>query len=274
MKALHAQPGAAASAGRTTAEAPAPPIPHTCRISDRARRIRIQVNAGGVVLVVPRRASLARATAFLHAQEDWVRRQWARTRQRAAAQQEQRMPDGTLLLGGQTMTLDVQEEPGRRGRVRVTDLPGRLLVHVPPGRHDLAKPAIEQWLRIRARSALEQQVRRWAPVMNVRPLRQQLRDQRTRWGSCSRRGNLSFNWRIIMAPPEVLDYLVIHELAHLAEHNHGPRFWRLVEAHCPDFRTHKKWLRQHAGLLFNFAPHLADPPRPPAGAATREPTCA
>jgi predicted metal-dependent hydrolase len=77
----------------------------------------------------------------------------------------------------------------------------------------------------------------------------QVRAQRTRWGSCSRRGGLSFNWRLVQAPPEVLDYVVVHELAHIVHPNHSTAFWMLVHAHCPDYPAHKRWLRRHSALL-------------------------
>ena len=85
--------------------------------------------------------------------------------------------------------------------------------------------------------------------MELHPKCVTIRGQRTRWGSCSIGGHVSLNWRLVMAPPDVLSYVVVHELAHLAEHNHGPGFWSLVERFCPDFRMHKKWLKQHGHLL-------------------------
>ena len=73
-----------------------------------------------------------------------------------------------------------------------------------------------------------------------------IKDQRTLWGSCSTQGNLNFNWRVVMAPPDVLDYLVIHELAHLREMNHSRSFWREVSSFCPEYQSHRRWLREHS----------------------------
>jgi predicted metal-dependent hydrolase len=92
----------------------------------------------------------------------------------------------------------------------------------------------------------------WAPRLGVAYKRVFIKDQRTLWGSCSREGNLNFNWRIAKAPPEILDYLVIHELAHLREMNHSPRFWAVVAEHCPDYKVHRKWLRLNAEFLKKY----------------------
>ena len=85
----------------------------------------------------------------------------------------------------------------------------------------------------------------WAERLKVRYGRITIRNQRTRWGSCSHNGNLSFNWRLVMAPDEVLDYVVIHELCHLKEMNHQKAFWKEVEEYCPDWRPQRRWLNQH-----------------------------
>jgi predicted metal-dependent hydrolase len=95
-----------------------------------------------------------------------------------------------------------------------------------------------------------------APELGVEPKRIQIRDQRSRWGSCSTTGTLSFNWRLVLAPFEVLDYVVVHELCHLREPNHSGRFWKLVEARRPDWRAQRDWLHEHGPELLAFRPAL------------------
>ncbi len=188
------------------------------RVSDRARRCRIQVGPDGVTLVRPRRVGERAALRLLHEHAAWVAAQVRRT---AAARAAVQGPDGTVLLEGR---------------------------HVP--RHELPQGgALESALRARAREALGAAVARHALRMGVRPAGMQVRAQRTRWGSCSRAGRLSFNWRLVQAPPEVLDYVVVHELAHMVHPNHSTAFWMLVHAHCPGYPVHRRWLRRHAALL-------------------------
>ena len=95
-----------------------------------------------------------------------------------------------------------------------------------------------------------------AMALGVRYTRIALRDQRSRWGSCSTRGTLSFNWRLVLAPHDVLDYVVVHEVCHLVEHNHGPRFWKVVHSRRPNYTESKAWLDEHGWEILAY-----DPPR-------------
>ena len=105
-----------------------------------------------------------------------------------------------------------------------------------------------------ARARVTDVAAREAPRLGVAYDRIAIRDQRTRWGSCSARGTLSFNWRLVLAPVEVLEYVVVHELCHLREANHSPRFWRLVERARPTFAAERAWLRRHGWELQQYVP--------------------
>jgi len=109
-----------------------------------------------------------------------------------------------------------------------------------------------------SREIILARVGHWASVLNLEYGRVFVKDQRTLWGSCSGRRNLNFNWRLAAAPPEALDYVVIHELCHLREMNHSKRFWDLVRAACPDYKARRKWLRDNSALVRNPAPGPAE----------------
>ena len=146
---------------------------------------------------------------------------------------------------GRELELRIDIDPDARySLVRETD-GGLLLIRSP---QDSAKPRelLNAWYRGRAESLFAERAAFWAGRMGLTFNAIRVKDQRTLWGSCSREGNLNFNWRVILAPPAVLDYLVVHELAHLREMNHSRRFWTHVAAQCPDWKEHRRWLREHS----------------------------
>lgn len=112
-------------------------------------------------------------------------------------------------------------------------------------------PEDYQRYQITAGQVLRERAEHFARQMEVSFERISIRDQKTRWGSCSARGNLNFNWRLILAPSEVLDYVVVHELAHRKEMNHSERFWKLVESVLPDYQERRKWLKENGDLLMS-----------------------
>jgi len=108
---------------------------------------------------------------------------------------------------------------------------------------------LEEWYRTQAANLIWRRTDELAAQLGVAYGRVSIRGQKTRWGSCSCKGNLSFNWKLMMAPRPVIDYVIIHEVAHLKEMSHSKRFWQLVAEHCPNWRMHKKWLREHDTIL-------------------------
>lgn len=111
------------------------------------------------------------------------------------------------------------------------------------------KAVLKQWYVAQFAKQLESKVTAYSKKMGVSPGRVSIREQRTRWGSCSSRGNLNFNWKLVMAPVEVLDYVVIHELCHMKELNHSSNFWALVGKVCPDYKNYRKWLKENGNKL-------------------------
>ena len=117
-----------------------------------------------------------------------------------------------------------------------------------------AEGVLERWYREQARASLAVLVAEEGERLGLHATRITIRDQRTRWASCSRSGALSFSWRLVLAPPDVARYVVVHELCHIAEPNHGPRFWSLVDAASPDWREQRAWLAAHGDALHRWRP--------------------
>ena len=212
-----------------------------------ARRmvLRIPRAGGGPSLTLPLAATLAAARAFLREQEPWLRRHMA------ARPEGVPVGEGTELPIGDAR-LTVRGHAGRR--LFVADG----VLHV-PGRPAGLAPRVGAFVKDAARRGCASAVERHAARIGRAPRRISLRDPRSRWGSCTEGGDLMFSWRLALAPSAVLDYVVAHEVAHLAELNHSPRFWAEVRRLCPDFEAHRTWLRRHGPDLhaFDFAARSA-----------------
>jgi hypothetical protein len=217
---------------------PADLLSYGVRRSSRARRVRVTVDRmGAVEVVLPQRMPLDAAQDAVRELRPWIDRRLAEARRQRAA----------VLARGDTLpylgaTLVVGAEPGRARVTRRGDL-----LLVPQGSERPA--AIERWYRRMARDEIRARLDRACAIAGLEYKRLTIRDQRTRWGSCSRDGAMSFNWRLLLAPAEVLDYVIWHEVCHLAFMDHSPRFWGLVSRYCPEHRTHAAWLRRNAGTL-------------------------
>ena len=212
----------------------------------QARRYTLRIHAANreVVLTMPPRGSVRQAKEFAQKHGAWI------------AARLKRLPDAAPFAHGSVLPLRGREHRidhrrGARGTVWVeTHSDGHLLCvagekpHLPRRVHDYLKREAKRELEIASRSA--------AQALGVEIRRVSVRDQSSRWGSCSSTGVLSYSWRLILAPPFVLEYLAAHEVAHLIEMNHSRRFWRLVERVCPDMGRAKAWLDAHGANLHRY----------------------
>jgi predicted metal-dependent hydrolase len=156
--------------------------------------------------------------------------------------------DGSpILIEGRHCILRLHQGSRRSGRLVGEEY--HLTLPRPDSDPDV-RAAIRATLSTVALERIRERLNEYAPRMGVTPGRVAIREQKSRWGSCSRKGNLNFNWKLVMAPPEALDYVVVHELCHLHEFNHSPRFWGLVAAQMPDYEVWKRWLKVHAEDLY------------------------
>ena len=219
---------------------PQGPIEIAVREHARQKRLRLHVRSGEVLLTVPPRTSRPTIDSFLAAQRNWI-----------AATVERQLAGETLGLRrrgvvwrlGEPLALVV----GGGARPR---LHGRRL-HVAA---DGAEAAIEAWYRAETRRVASAAIAAESRSLRVTVSRLRIADQRSRWGSASPRGTISLSWRLLLAPPAVFDYVVVHELCHLHELNHSPRFWALVAAARPGYREQKRWLARHGAELRAWRP--------------------
>ena len=214
-----------------------PPVEVKLRRHARARRLSLRVSRldGRATLTLPLRVSEHEGLAFLREREDWLRDHLGEV-----------APERRPEIGG-TVPFAGAELPIVAGRVRGPRLQDGVLVV--PGDPDRLGPRVAAFLKVQARDRLAEAAGRHADALGRSHGRLTLRDTRSRWGSCSSRGDLMFSWRLIMTPPDVLDYVAAHEVAHLAHMDHSTAFWACVERLFPDFRTCRGWLRDHGADL-------------------------
>jgi predicted metal-dependent hydrolase len=212
-------------------------IPYRIRRSSRARRVRVSVDPReGVEVVIPARARNADAAEAMRELGPWVAR---RLRRLEAARRELGVLEGTVPYLGERLELVAET-----GRTRVTRRHDHLLV--PDGDPTVA---LERWYRRRARAEVAPRLDAACAAAGTPYAGLSIRGQRTRWASCSPTGAMSFNWRLLLAPADVLDAVVWHEVCHLQVPDHSRRFWTLLERHCPGYREQQRWLRRYGELL-------------------------
>jgi predicted metal-dependent hydrolase len=219
-------------------------LAYTIRRSPRARRIRVKVDPhDGVEVVIPQRATKREAQQAIAELRPWIEK---RLHEAEAAKQRLTSPPGTVPFLGAHLRLHHEPERTRAHR-KGADL------HLPATN---AQPALERWYRAQAKAEIAPRLRQATAALGVtEPTTLAIRNQRTRWGSCSSTGTMSFNWRLVLAPEPVLDYVVWHEACHLVVMDHSRRFWALVERHVPEYREQRAWLRRNGTAL--VLPHAA-----------------
>ena len=201
--------------------------------SERARHYRLTLRRDGVaVATIPRRGSEREARRFVERQREWLERVQARQQARPRAA-EVWTPGTEILWRGGRQAIRVAAD----GVFRVSRLGGDL------------RPALEAQFGRRARIELPARAWELAAETGTGIKNVTIRNQRSRWGSCSARGTISLNWRLVQTPDFVRDYIIYHELMHLREMNHSARFWARVEAVCPAWRAADRWLKRQGSLL-------------------------
>jgi predicted metal-dependent hydrolase len=218
------------------------PISVAVRESNKARRISICVRDEKVELILPYGAPKNEAYKFLLTKERWIREKFMKVIK--IVQGSEKLPDQLFILGKMHDVHYVHSS----NEFAVTLKDECITVYSPK---DHAGDVLKHYLQQYILDEISRLAKLLAKENGFRYSKISVKELKTRWGSCSSLGNLSFNWRIIFAPHSVLQYLIVHELCHLKEMNHGPKFWKLVEKIFPNYRMSMLWLKKNGKLLYN-----------------------
>jgi hypothetical protein len=218
-------------------------MPIHYRRHGRARNyvMRLQTNIS-VVVTIPRNGTKKFAREFVASRKSWLEKQWRILKARNVPPQILR-PGMEILLHGLPVALEIGQ---RDARWELRFGPERTPLVNPEGN---LRPALENHLHNLARTCLVHRVQELAARHSSKVRRIVVRNQKSRWGSCSYNGTISLNWRLIQLPEQVRDYIIVHELMHLRELNHSPRFWAEVAKACPDYQAAEEWLKQNSGRV-------------------------
>ena len=219
-------------------------ISYIIKRSARAKYVRLEVRQGtGLIVVIPNSYKLKHLPALLESKGNWILDKLTKCGQaQSLSDKKEPKSGGIISYLGQNLELVKLQNCGNASSIKLER--DRLVVTIGSGSNRL-NLVLEQWYRKQAAKLIKERADKLSARLGLTYNRISIRGQKTRWGSCSHKGNLSFNWKLIMAPEPVIDYVVIHEIAHLKEMNHTKRFWELVAEYCPRWREHRKWLKDH-----------------------------
>lgn len=218
-------------------------IEYDVRYSTNASEPRIDVDIHGVTVVIPEPESIDPAELLRE------KAAWVVEKHQAFEQYREDIPDRVFDSGEKFPFLGKNRELVIESRQKHGVDEDSIRLRKSAVEQSSVKQVLKNFYRSRAREYLTDRIDYYAERMGVEYKKLELRNQRTRWGSCSTGGTISLNWRIVMAPSEVIDYLVIHELAHLSEQNHNAEFWQRVEDYDPEYKAHAEWLEQNSVRL-------------------------
>jgi predicted metal-dependent hydrolase len=221
------------------------PLPEYRLIRSRRRTLALVIEADGSLIVrAPLRLANSAIQDFIAQKAEWVQRTQTKLQARAAQRASHTFEPGDAFpLLGQSIPLTLV--PAQRPALQFDGVRFSLSQNSQPN----AKRLFENWYREYARLHLFERVEYFAALHALTYHGLRITSAVTRWGSCNHKNELAFTWRLVMAPPEVIDYVVVHELAHTVQHNHGPKFWNLVAEIVPAYKQHVRWLKQHGHTL-------------------------
>lgn len=221
-------------------------IPYKLRESNRAKNLNIKISPGvGLEVIIPVNFPHKKIDPLLKSKGKWIVQKLAQLSPLKQSTPCTKDRETLSLLGKAYRLVTVYQQ----GSPSVEALGDKIIIMLPREHQDKKLKILEIWLRHQAREIISKRLEEARVKLNINYNQVFIKDQKTRWGSCSSQGNLNFNYRLVMAPLPVIDYVVVHELAHLIEMNHSKKFWSLVEQICPDYKIYRQWLREHGSKL-------------------------
>ena len=217
--------------------------------SKAARKLRVRIGPNGVEVVQPVTRNRGEVSEFLATNGRWILDQLDRTERLRGVRRTVRRPAGEILFRGEPTQLRIETTGSRAVGNVVRFIDGEIVVSRGPRSRTPVTHSLEHWLRREVRRGIESYLVAVTGRLGQRPQRVYVMGQRTKWGNCSSRRNLSFNWRLLLAPDYVLRYLVTHEVVHLAVPDHSAKFWLTVQSLCRDAEKAKQWLCRHQAQL-------------------------
>lgn len=216
--------------------------------TNRRKTASVKVVEGRVAVVVPRFTTKARVEELVAKKSRWIREKLLLQREHRAPKPKEYVSGECFTYLGRNYRLTIETGPTKSVKLKN----GRLVVQVPPSvqkREQYVQTALVEWYREHALEKLTEKVERYAKVVRATPSSLGVKPFKGRWGSCSSKGHVQFNWKIIIAPNRIVDYVVVHELCHLVHHNHSPEYWKCVERVFPDYRECREWLKVNGRRL-------------------------
>ena len=231
------------------------PFSYLIRRSQRATRVRIVVRPGDVEVVAPPKVPERKILQFIQAKQQWIvstlAKLQARNHQSESFAPVNYVQGADIPYQGQTYPLTTKTSKLKNTKVEFID---GFIAHVPEtlineDHSQAIKEALSRWMKKQAKVQVEQLVNRHAARKQLFPQAIKIKTQKSRWGSCGVHNDININWLLVMAPVEVLEYVVVHELCHIQQRNHSHHFWALVAEHLPDYQQHRHWLKKHGPQL-------------------------
>ncbi|AHF05850.1 hypothetical protein DESME_01200 [Desulfitobacterium metallireducens DSM 15288] len=230
-------------------------IPYEERKNSRSKRLSLRIGRDKVRVTAPCKATKREIREFVEANQDWILAHWVKIQEELLNIPKRQYQDGEALsVLGQSLELKIMKTNQKTMRLRYLKEEKKIEIRLPEGialenQNEATREILGQWLKRKAREVFQTKLDQVSAQMGVSYKAFRLKEQKTRWGSCSSKGNINLNWRVILAPEQVIDYLIIHELAHLKHMNHSPSFWDVVGQYCSDYDVCRHWLKVNGDRL-------------------------